>query len=57
MENLDVGLYSVIIVVLFAVLGFGTLTEYNRMDNTSYTGEERADGEKKVKTLMDRLFN
>ena len=57
MENLDVGLYTVIIVGLFAVLGLGTLTEYNRMDNTSYTGEERAKGEKTVKTLMDKLFN
>lgn len=57
MENLDVALYTVIIVGLFVVLGFGTLTEYNRMDNTNYTGEERADGEKTVKTLIDRLFN
>ncbi len=57
MENLDVGLYTIIIVVLFAVLGYGTFTEYNRMDNSNYTGGERADGEKTVKTFVDKLFN
>ncbi len=56
MENLDVYIYTFVVVVFFMSFGISTFAEFKRMDTTQYTGQERSNDRKVFNNFLAKLF-
>ena len=57
MEDLDIIIYTSIVVILFIFFGVSTFREFQRMDDHEYTGHERADDTKVFKRFLGKVFS
>jgi hypothetical protein len=56
MENTDLGIYTAVIVGLFILFGIGTYRQFRTMNKNEYSGTERIDDEKIVRSFLTRVF-
>ncbi len=56
MENLDIIIYTSFVMLLFVLFGISTFREFRRMNSNGYTGNERGDDRKLLKTFLSKLF-
>jgi hypothetical protein len=56
MENLDMIIFSIILVVLFVLVGIGTLAEFNRMSNEPYDAEKDKGGILSLKKFIGKFL-
>lgn len=56
MADLDILLYTSLVVILFVLFGVSTFGEFRRMDGNNYTGHERTDDTILLKRFLGKLF-
>ena len=56
MADLDVLLYTSVVVVLFVLFGVSTFNEFRRMNGHEYTGQERSDDTLLFKRFLGKVF-
>ncbi len=56
MENLDLIIFSVVLVVLFILLAIGTLAEFGRMGNEPYDAEKDKGGILSLKKFFGKFL-
>lgn len=57
MEDIDLGIYTLIVVGLFVTLGIGTFSQFKTMNNNKYTGTERTDDTDTFKAFVNKYFD
>jgi hypothetical protein len=57
MENLDLGIYTLVVVGLFVGLGVGTFLQFRNMNSSKYTGNERSDDSDTFKAFISKAFD
>lgn len=57
MENLDILIYSIIVVIFFVSFGISTFSEFRRMNTHEYTGHERSDDMKIFNDFIAKIFS
>lgn len=56
MENLDLIIFSVILIVLFILLAIGTLAVFNRMSNEPYDSKKNQGGVMSLKKFIGKFL-
>ncbi len=56
MENLDLIIFSVILIILFVLFIIGTLIEFNRMSNEPYDAEKDKGGVLSLKNFIAKFL-
>jgi hypothetical protein len=56
MENLDIIIFTVILVISFLILVIGTFVEFDKMNNTVYNPNEKSGGAKRFMGFIARIF-
>ena len=56
MEDSDLGIYSLVIVGLFIMLGVATYSEFRNMNQTTYKGTERTDDVHIFRAFLKKVF-
>jgi hypothetical protein len=56
MENLDIIIFTVILVISFLILVIGTFVEFDKMNNTKYNPNEKSGGAKRFMSFIARIF-
>ncbi len=56
MENLDLIIFSIILVVLFILFGIGTIAEFNRMSSEPYDKEKDKGGIVALKNFIGKIL-
>ena len=56
MENLDIIIFSVILVVLFIIFGIGTIAEFGRMSNEPYDAAKDKGGVETLKNFIGKIL-
>lgn len=56
MNDLDIILYTSVVLILFVSFGISTFREFRRMNNKDYTGNERTDDTVLLKRFLAKLF-
>jgi hypothetical protein len=56
MENLDLIIFSIILVVLFILFGIGTIAEFNRMSNEPFDAEKDKGGIVSLKNFTGKIL-
>lgn len=56
MENLDLIIFSIILVVLFIIFGIGTLAEFSRMSNEPFEKDRNKGGVMNLKNFIGKIL-
>jgi hypothetical protein len=56
MENLDLIIFSGILVLLFILFGIGTLAEFSRMSNETFDAEKNKGGVETLKKFIGKFL-
>jgi hypothetical protein len=56
MENLDIIIFTVILIVSFFILVIGTFMEFQKMNTTTYNPNEKSGGAKSFMNFIARIF-
>jgi hypothetical protein len=56
MENLDLVIFSAILVVLFILFGIGTLAEFSKMNNEPFDKEKHKGGVMDLKNFIGKIL-
>lgn len=56
MENLDLIIFSVILVVLFIIFLIGTVAQFNRMSNESFDAAKNKGGVETLKNFLGKFL-
>jgi putative Ca2+/H+ antiporter (TMEM165/GDT1 family) len=56
MENLDLIIFSVILIVLFIIFGIATLIEFNRMSNEPFNAAKDKGGVETLKNFIGKFL-
>ena len=57
MEDIDLGIYTLVVVGLFVALGISTFSQFRNMDTNTYTGVERSSDVSTFKAFINKVFN
>ena len=55
-ENVNMIVYTLVVVLLFVLFGIGTFLEFKKMHKNEYTGNERSDDQALVSRFFAKLF-
>lgn len=56
MENLDLIIFSIILVVLFILFGIGTIAQFSRMSNEEFDKDKNKGGVVNLKNFIGKIF-
>jgi hypothetical protein len=56
MENLDLIIFSIILVVLFILFGIGTLAQFSRMSKEEFDKDKNKGGVVTLKNFIGKIF-
>jgi hypothetical protein len=56
MENLDIIIFTAILIVSFIILIIGTFMEFQKMNTTTYNPNEKSGGAKSFLNFIARIF-
>lgn len=56
MENLDLIIFSAILVVLFILFGIGTIAEFNRMSTEKFDKDKNKGGVMNLKNFIGKIL-
>ncbi len=56
MENLDLIIFSAILVVLFILFGIGTIAQFNRMSKEEFDEDKNKGGVVTLKNFIGKIF-